>query len=280
MDNKKEITVLGSKIFLFKKDEEDYICLTDMVKNINNGLALIEKWLRNKNTIEFLGEWEKLYNINFNSLEFGGIKNEAGTNRFLLSVKDWIEKTKAVGITAKAGRYGGTYAHIDIALEFASWISPQFKLYLIKEFRRLKEDENFRLNQDFNIKRILTKINYGIMTNSIKENLIPKEISKIDANKIYANEADILNLALFGITAKKWKEENTNLDGNLRDYADIRQLVCLSNLESLNSVLIKESLSQEKRILKLNKVAIEQMSVLVQNSSITSELKTRFLDSF
>ena len=237
-----------------------------MVRNIENGLALIEKWLRNKNTIEFLGIWEEMYNPDFNSLEFEGIKNEAGLNRFVLSVKQWVEKTNSIGIVAKAGRYGGTYAHKDIAFEFASWVSPYFKLYLIKEFERLKEEEQKKLGWD--IKRNLAKINYRIHTDAIKNNLIPEKLPKEKINFIYANEADILNMALFGMTAKEWRDENPNLKGNIRDYADISQLVCLSNLENLNAVFINEGMKQSDRLGKLNSIAIEQMKILSEAETV------------
>ena len=255
-----KINVEGSEISIIAIDDKDYISLTDMVRNIENGLALIEKWLRNKNTIEFLGIWEEMYNSDFNSLEFEGIKNEAGLNRFVLSVKQWVEKTNSIGIVAKAGRYGGTYAHKDIAFEFASWVSPYFKLYLIKEFERLKEEEQKKLGWD--IKRNLAKINYRIHTDAIKNNLIPEKLPKEKINIIYANEADILNMALFGMTAKEWRDENPNLKGNIRDYADISQLVCLSNLENLNAVFINEGMKQSDRLRKLNSIAIEQMKIL------------------
>ena len=261
-----KINVEGSEISIIAMDDKDYISLTDMVRNIENGLALIEKWLRNKNTIEFLGIWEEMYNSDFNSLEFEGIKNEAGLNRFVLSVKQWVEKTNSIGIVAKAGRYGGTYAHKDIAFEFASWVSPYFKLYLIKEFERLKEEEQKKLGWD--IKRNLAKINYRIHTDAIKNNLIPEKLPKEKINIIYANEADILNMALFGMTAKEWRDENPNLKGNIRDYADISQLVCLSNLENLNAVFINEGMKQSDRLRKLNSIAIEQMKILSEAESI------------
>ena len=261
-----KINVEGSEISIIAIDDKDYISLTDMVRNIENGLALIEKWLRNKNTIEFLGIWEEMYNPDFNSLEFEGIKNEAGLNRFVLSVKQWVEKTNSIGIVAKAGRYGGTYAHKDIAFEFASWISPYFKLYLIKEFERLKEEEQKKLGWD--IKRNLAKINYRIHTDAIKNNLIPEKLPKEKINFIYANEADILNMALFGMTAKEWREENPNLKGNIRDYADISQLVCLSNLENLNAVFINEGMKQSDRLEKLNSIAIEQMKILSEAETV------------
>ena len=261
-----KINVEGSEISIISIDDKDYISLTDMVRNIENGLALIEKWLRNKNTIEFLGIWEEMYNPDFNSLEFEGIKNEAGLNRFVLSVKQWVEKTNSIGIVAKAGRYGGTYAHKDIAFEFASWVSPYFKLYLIKEFERLKEEEQKKLGWD--IKRNLAKINYRIHTDAIKNNLIPEKLPKEKINFIYANEADILNMALFGMTAKEWRDENPNLKGNIRDYADISQLVCLSNLENLNAVFINEGMKQSDRLGKLNSIAIEQMKILSEAETV------------
>ncbi|MDU6630358.1 MAG: KilA-N domain-containing protein [Lachnoanaerobaculum sp.] len=261
-----KINVEGSEISIIAIDDKDYISLTDMVRNIENGLALIEKWLRNKNTIEFLGIWEEMYNPDFNSLEFEGIKNEAGLNRFVLSVKQWVEKTNSIGVVAKAGRYGGTYAHKDIAFEFASWVSPYFKLYLIKEFERLKEEEQKKLGWD--IKRNLAKINYRIHTDAIKNNLIPEKLPKEKINFIYANEADILNMALFGMTAKEWRDENPNLKGNIRDYADISQLVCLSNLENLNAVFINEGMKQSDRLGKLNSIAIEQMKILSEAETV------------
>ena len=255
-----KITVENTEITVLDIDDKDYISLTDMVKSIENGLALIEKWLRNKNTIEFLGIWEEMYNPNFNSPEFEGIKNAAGLNRFILSVKQWIEKTNAIGIMAKAGRYGGTYAHKDLAFEFASWVSPQFKLYLMREFQRLKEEEQKQLG--WSAKRELAKINYHIHTDAIKQNLIPQKLTPAKISIIYANEADVLNVALFGITAKEWRELNPDLKGNIRDYATINQLICLSNMENLNSDFINEGISQKERLIKLNQIAIQQMSVL------------------
>ena len=245
---------------------DDFISLTDMVKNLENGLVLIEKWLRNKNTIEFLGIWEEIYNANFNSPEFEGIKNEAGLNRFSLSVKMWINKTNAIGIVAKAGRYGGTYAHKDIAFEFASWISPKFKLFLIKEFQRLKDDEIEKQKLGWDIKRTLVKMNYHIHTDAIKNNLIPPIISKNKILFIYASEADLLNVALFGLTAKQWGEKNPKLEGNMRDYATAEQLVVLANLENLNAQFIKQGISSEERLLKLNQLAIEQLKLLTKYS--------------
>ena len=261
-----KIDVQGNEITVISTDDQDYISLTDMVRNIENGLALIEKWLRNKNTIEFLGIWEEIYNPDFNSPEFEGIKNQAGLNRFVLSVKQWVTKTNSKGIMAKAGRYGGTYAHKDIAFEFASWISPQFKLYLIKEFQRLKDEERKQLGWD--IRRNLTKINYRIHTDAIKENLIPPELSKAEINHVYASEADILNMALFGKTAKQWRDENPSKKGNIRDFANVAQLVCLANLETLNAHFINEGFTPSKRLQKLNHAAIQQMKLLIKDSGV------------
>ncbi|MDR2908073.1 MAG: KilA-N domain-containing protein [Bacteroidales bacterium] len=255
-----KITVKDIEITVISVNERDYICLTDMVKNIENGLALIEKWLRNKNTIEFVGIWEELYNPYFNSPEFEGIKNSAGLNRFILSVKQWIEKTNSIGIIAKAGRYGGTYAHKDIAFEFASWLSPRFKLYLLKEFQRLKEEEQKAIG--WTAKRELAKINYHIHTSAISRNLVPKKLSKEQVNFIYASEADVLNMALFGTTAKDWRDANPNQQGNIRDYANVNELICLSNMENINAVFINEGLLQHDRLIKLNQIAIQQMQVL------------------
>ncbi len=262
----KKIEVQGSEITIMATNEQDYISLTDMVRDIDNGLVLIEKWLRNKNTIEFLGIWEEIYNPSFNSSEFGGIKNQAGLNRFALSVKQWVNKTGSIGIIAKAGRYGGTYAHKDIAFEFAAWISPKFKIFLIKEFQRLKDEEQKQLGWD--IKRNLTKINYRIHTDAIKENLIPKNLSKKQILFVYANEADILNMALFGKTAKQWSNENPKEKGNIRDYANVSQLVCLANLENLNAVFINDGIAQSERLQKLNQIAISQMKILLTDKSV------------
>jgi len=257
-----KITVQNAEITIITISERDYISLTDMVKNIENGLSLIEKWLRNKNTIEFIGIWEEMYNPHFNSPEFEGIKNAAGLNRFILSVKQWIEKTNSIGIIAKAGRYGGTYAHKDIAFEFASWVSPQFKLYLLKEFQRLKEQEQAQIG--WSAKRELAKVNYHIHTDAIKKNLIPAELTAKQTSIIYASEADVLNVALFGITAKDWRDANPDKKGNIRDYATINELICLSNMENLNAVFINEGLSQRERLIKLNQSAIQQMRVLAE----------------
>lgn len=255
-----KITVQNTQITVVTINERDYISLTDMVRNIENGLALIEKWLRNKNTIEFLGIWEEMYNPNFNSPEFEGIKNAAGLNRFILSVKQWVEKTNSRGIIAKAGRYGGTYAHKDIAFEFATWVSPQFKLYLIQEFERMKSDEQKQLG--WTAKRELSKINYRIHTDAIKQNLIPEEVTAAQASIIYAEEADVLNVAMFGQTAKQWREAHPELKGNIRDYASINELICLANMENINAILIDEGVPQGDRLVRLNQIAINQMRVL------------------
>ena len=242
-----------------------------MVRNIENGLALIEKWLRNKNTIELLGIWEEMYNPDFNFPEFEVIKNEAGLNRLIQSVKQWPEKTNSRGLIAKAGRYGGTYAHKDIAFEFASWDSPQFKLYLLKEFQRLKEQEQTQLG--WSAKRELSKINYRIHTDAIKQNLIPTEVTAKQASIIYADEADMLNVAMFGMTAKMWRKQHPELKGNIRDYASINELICLSNMENLNAVFIDQGIPQGERLIKLNQIAIQQMKVLEGDNNDRKLLK-------
>ena len=257
-----KIKVENVEISVIKVGGEDYISLTDMVREVENGSALIEKWLRNKNTIEFLGIWEEMYNPDFNSPEFGGIMAEAGTNRFLLSVKQWIERTNARGIVAKAGRYGGTYAQKDLAFEFASWVSPKFKLYLIRDYQRLKADEQRQLG--WSAKRELAKINYRIHTDAIQNNLIPPAVSRAQMNIIYANEADVLNVALFGKTHQQWQRENPTLKGNQRDYATINQLICISNMENINAVMINDGIPQPQRLKRLNEIAIHQMRVLSQ----------------
>lgn len=266
---KQNISVKGTSVTIVKKEEQDYLSLTDMVKDFEGKSALIEQWLRNKNTIEFLGIWEKIHNPDFNSYEFEGIKNEAGTNRFYLSAKKWIGKTGAIGLVSKAGRYGGTYAHKDIAFEFGSWLSPEFKLYLIVEFQKLKEEENKKKLQAWDLKRILSKINYHLHTDAIKEYLIPPKIENTqEVSKIYASEADLLNLAVFGMTAKTWKSKNPALEGNIRDHASPEQLLILANIENINAELIKGGLDQQERLEELNHIAIYQMSVLVGSSAI------------
>ena len=257
-----KLTVLENEITILKVDDEDYISLTDMLK-AKDGDFFISDWLRNRNTIEYLGIWEKIHNPDFNYGEFAIITSKAGLNSYKLSAKEWSEKTNAIGLVAKAGRYGGTYAHKDIAFEFGMWISAEFKIYLIKEFQRLKEEEQKQLGWD--IRRNLTKLNYKIHTDAIKQNLIPKELTPAQINFVYASEADILNVALFGITAKEWRESNPKLDGNIRDYADVNQLVCLANMESLNAHFIEEKLSQSVRLQKLNQLAINQMRILNTN---------------
>ena len=261
------ITVQGTAIAIRAQDEGDYISLTDMVRHFDGGGALIEQWLKNKDTVLFLGVWEQLNNPAFNSLEFEGIKNEAGRNSFFLSAKKWCELTGARGLAARAGRYGGTYAHEDIAFEFGSWLSPEFKLYLIKEFQRLKDDENRRLSLAWNLNRTLTKLNYRIHTDAIKAHLIPATITPEQARITYANEADVLNVALFGQTAKAWRDANPNPNqpGNLRDDADIEQLLVLANLESLNAEFIQMGLTQGERLQKLNATAIRQLQSLSAN---------------
>ncbi len=257
-----KINVKDTEINIINKENGSYISITDMIKS-KDGDFFVSDWLRNRNTIEFLGIWESMYNPAFNYGEFAIIKSKAGLNNYKISVKEWCEKTNAIGITATAGRYGGTYAHEDIAMEFASWISVEFKLYLIKEFQRLKKQEQEKLGWD--IKRNLAKINYRIHTDAIRKNLIPQKLSKAQVNTIYANEADVLNMALFGMTAKEWRNKNSEKDGNIRDYADVNELVCLSNLENVNSIYINEGLSQKDRLIKLNEIAISQMEILTRN---------------
>ena len=263
-----KIEVKGVVVSFTKTQQEDYISITDIAKYKNPDAPrdIIKNWLRNKNTIELLGLWEKLNNPDFKQVEFDLFRNEAGFNHFVLSPQKWIESTNAIGLQSKSGRYGGTYAHIDIALEFASWVSVESKFYLIKEFQRLKNEQTKEL--DWNIKRQLTKINYRIHTDAVKENLIPKNLSKKQISLVYANEADVLNMALFGKTAKQWREENPNKKGNIRDFANVSQLVCLVNLENLNAVFISEGLKQSERLTKLNQIAIQQMKILVQNNSV------------
>ena len=258
----KKITVLENSITI---TPDDFISLTDMLKS-KDGDFFISDWLRNRNTVEYLGIWERIHNPDFNYGEFATIKSQAGLNSYKISVKEWVAKTNAIGLTAKAGRYGGTYAHKDIAFEFGMWISAEFKIYLVKEFQRLKENEQGQL--EWNIKRQLTKINYRIHTDAIKENLIPENLTPKQTSFLYANEADVLNMALFGKTAKQWREENPDKNGNIRDYANVSQLVCLVNLENLNAVFINEGYEQSLRLEKLNQIAIQQMKILVQDTSV------------
>ena len=264
----KKINVQGLEVVLYQNNEEDYLSLTDIAryKDAFNTDTIIQNWLRNRNTVELLGFWEMMYNPNFKPVEFDGFRKQAGLNSFVLTPKKWIETTNAIGIVSKSGRYGGTFAHKDIAFEFASWISIEFKLYIIKEFQRLKTEENSRLQLEWNLQRTISKINYQIHTDAIKDNLIPKEITKQQASWIYANEADLMNVALFGVTAKDWRDANLDKIGNIRDDASLEQLVVLSNLESINALLIQQGLPQNERLIQLNKVAISQMKSLVENS--------------
>lgn len=271
LKKQQKISVKGIEIVTFKKNEKDYISLTDIAryKDQDRSDYILQNWMRTRTAIEFLGLWEKLNNPNFNSIEFDGFRKESGLNSFVLTPKKWIAKTKAIGIVSKAGRYGGgTYAHLDIAYEFASWISAEFKLFLIKEFQRLKEEENLRLVQGWDIKRMLARINYKIHTDAVKARLIPENISKNQANMVYANEADVLNVALFGKTAKEWRDKNSDKDGNIRDYADVTQLVVLANLEGINAELIRQGLSQPKRLIQLNQIAITQLKSLLGSSGV------------
>ncbi len=267
MVKSKIITVQNIPISVSSKNDKDYICLTDMAK-AKEGEAraadIIKNWIRTRTTLEFLGTWEEMYNPGFKVVEFDHFKMQAGLPSFVLSPGQWVEKTGAIGIYVSSGRYGGTYAHKDIAFEFGSAISSVFKLYLIKEFQRLKDDENDRFKLEWSIQRTLAKINYHIHTDAIKENLIPADVTKEQAAMTYASEADLLNVALFGITAKQWREANPKLEGNIRDYANIEQLVVLSNLESINAVLIRQELPQQERLLQLNKIAIVQMKSLLK----------------
>lgn len=254
-----KIKVENAEITVIRQNDDDFISLTDMAKSQFQE-HIIFRWLSLKSTIEYLGEWELLYNPNFNYTEFGTIKNMAGSNNFVLSAKTWIEKTNAIGIVSKAGRYGGTYAHRDIAYHFGMWISPRFQLLLVKEYQRLKSEEQKFFG--WSAKRELSKINYRIHTDAIKQNLVPEEITPAQKSFIYADEADMLNVAMFGMTAKEWKEQNPKLKGNIQDYATINQLICLSNMENLNAVFINDKLPQNERLEKLNKIAIQQMKVL------------------
>ncbi len=254
-----KIKVKDTEVNVLNVNGEDYICLTDMLR-AKDGDFFITDWLRNRNTLEFIGIWEKVYNADFNYGEFAIIRNQSGLNSFKISVKEFVARTNAISLQAKAGRYGGTYAHKDIAFEFAMWISPEFKIYIVKEFQRLKTEEQKQLG--WSAKRELSKINYRIHTDAIKQNLIPPELLSMQASIIYANEADVLNVAMFGMTAKQWREANPDLKGNIRDYATINELICLSNMENLNAVFIEQGLSQSERLVKLNQIAIHQMSVL------------------
>ena len=271
MAKNKTINVKGTEIIILSENNKDeFISLTGIARyrDAERSDYILQNWLRTKSTIEFVGLWEQFNNPNFNSIEFDGIKNMAGSNSFSLTPKRWIETTNAIGIVSKTGKYGGTFAHKDIAFEFATWISAEFKFYFIKEFQRLKEDENERLQLNWNLQRTLAKINYQLHTDAIKENLIPKVLTKEKINFIYADEADLLNISLFGMTAKQWRKQNPKQKGNIRDHATIEQLVVPSNLESLNSVLIHQGLPQNERIKQLNSIAIAQMKSLLANQQL------------
>ncbi|SFD05704.1 KilA-N domain-containing protein [Collimonas sp. OK412] len=259
----RSITVHGTEVTITTRHEQDYIALTDMVKNFDGGSALIEQWLKNKDTVLFLGVWEQINNPDFNSPEFEGIKNKAGHNSFYLSAKKWIDATGAIGLHAKAGRYGGTYAHRDIAFEFGSWLSPEFKLYLIKEFQRLKDEEARTTSLEWSFQRTLAKVNYRIHADAIKEHLIPQKLTQTQTSTAYASEADLLNVALFGMTAAQWRQANPKEPGNMRDAATLEQLVVLSNMESINAVLIHQGLAASERLVQLNAIAMTQMRSLV-----------------
>jgi len=262
-----KILVKETEVTVLRINNEDFICITDMIK-AKDGSFFVTDWLRNRNTLEYLGIWEQVYNPGFNYGEFATIRNNSGLNSFKISVKEFVARTNAIGLQSKAGRYGGTYAHKDIAFEFAMWISPEFKIYIVREFQRLKEQEQQLLG--WSAKRELSKINYHIHTDAIKQNLIPEELTLQQISMVYASEADVLNVALFGITAKQWRDENPDLKGNIRDYASINELICLSNMENINAVLINEGISQKERLMKLNKIAIQQMKILhdIQNRKL------------
>jgi hypothetical protein len=261
-----KINVRGTEITVIRRQDEDYISLTDMLE-AKDGDFFISDWLRNRNTVEFLGIWETVHNPDFNSGEFAIIKSQAGLNSYKLSVKEWVEKTNAIGLRATAGRYGGTYAHPDIAFEFGMWISPEFKIYLIKEFQRLKEDENRRLSLAWNLNRTLAKINYRLHTDAIQTHLIPAEVTPKQAAFTYANEADLLNVALFGQTAREWRDSNTVKEGNMRDHASLEQLLVLANLENMNAEFIHMELPQGDRLKRLNAIAIRQMQTLTARTA-------------
>jgi len=270
MSQHKKIDVKGTEITIFKGETDEYISLTDIAryKDPAHTDNIVQNWLRNRNTIELLGFWEQMYNPNFKPLEFEGFIKQAGLNSFVLTPKRWIETTNAIGIISRAGRYGGTFAHKDIAFEFASWISIEFKLYIIKEFQRLKEEEGSRQKLDWSLQRTLAKVNYTIHTDAIKEKLIPQQLTNKQTSFVYASEGDILNMALFGITAAEWRLQYPDIKGNIRDQATLEQLVVLSNLESINAVLIRQGLDQSERLLQLNQIAITQMTSLVNNSNL------------
>jgi len=271
-----KLTINGLPITIAKREKQDYISLTDLARHKNREYTgqVISHWLSTRYTVEFMGIWEKVHNPHFNLTEFSYIRNESGSNGFVLSTKLWIEKTGAVGICARAGRHGsGTFAHKDIAFEFATWNSPEIKFYLINEFQRLKDDENERLKLGWNLQRTISKINYHIHTDAIKENLIPPTLPKSRINHVYSSEADLLNMALFGITAKEWRDEHPDVDGNMRDMASLEQLVVLSNLESINAMLVHQGVEQTERLVQLNTMAIAQMKSLVALEPMNKKLK-------
>ncbi len=276
-EKKSTINVQGLPVSIIGQAYDDYISITDIARyrDAERSDYILQNWMRNRSTIEFIGLWEQLKNPGFNSIEFDGIKNMAGSNSFSLTPKRWIEATNAIGIVSKTGRYGGTYAHRDIAFEFASWISAEFKMYLIVEFQRLKEDENQRLSLEWNLHRTLAKVNYRIHTDSIKENIIPPDITREQQQIIYASEADVLNMAMFGKTAQQWHKENQGKEGNIRDYSNIEQLLVLANLESMNAEFIRMGLRQSERLIKLNTIAIQQIKSLagIQNIQKLSDGK-------
>lgn len=258
---KKEIIVDNTNITIVSINEDDYISLTDIAKyKSDDPIAVISNWMRNRNTVEYLGIWESLYNQDFKPLEFEGFRKQAGLNAFTLSPQKWVKTTNAIGIISKSGRYGGTYAHKDIAFKFASWISVEFELYIVKEFQRLKQEEQNKIG--WSAKRELARINYHIHTDAVRNKLVPTEVSMSQKNTIYAEEADVLNVAIFGMTAKEWRESNPDLNGNIRDYATVNELICISNMENINSVMINENVPQSERLEKLNKIAIHQMNIL------------------
>jgi hypothetical protein len=271
MNKKETINVQGIEVTVISTKSKNYISLTDMIK-AKDGDFFISDWLRNRNTVEFLGIWESINNPYFNYGEFAIIKSQVGLNNYKISVKEWVEKTKSIGLRATSGRYGGTYAHKDIAFEFGMWISPSFKIYLIREFDRLKEDEQQQKSLEWNLQRTLSKINYRIHTDAIKEQIIPSLVTREQILFIYANEADLLNVALFGKTASQWRNENPNIQGNIRDYATLEQLVVLSNMESINALLIRQDFPQNERLIQLNNIAITQMKSLLDNQNLTKRL--------
>ena len=273
MAKKETINVKGTEITIISQRDSDYICITDIAKyKSDDPAAVIGNWMRNRNTVEYIGLWETLYNPDFKPLEFEGFRREAGLNAFTLSPQKWIDATNAIGFISKSGRYGGTYAHKDIAFKFANWISVEFELYVVKEFQRLKENEQQQKSLEWNLQRTLSKINYLIHTDAIKEHIIPNIVTKEQISYTYAEEADLLNVALFGMTAKQWRDANFDLKGNIRDYATLEQLVVLSNMESINALLIRQGLSQGERLIQLNTVAITQMKSLVNNLNLKKQL--------